>query len=97
MKTIRNTDANVIDEFIGTNVFVRAVTYHYTGKLVAADDQFLVLEDAAWIADGVRFADMLTKGTLNEVEPYPAGRVLLALGAIVDVCAWAHDLPRAQK
>lgn len=82
-------------DLISTNVFVRTVTNYYTGKLTACGDGFLVLDDAAWVADTGRFADALKTGALDEVEPYP-GQCLVALSAVVDVSPWAHDLPRKQ-
>ena len=87
----------MIEQFKDKPVFVRTVTHHYTGKLTAADSQYLVIEEAAWIADDGRFADALATGTLNEVEPYPDGPVLLGVGAVLDVSEWKHDLPRTQK
>jgi len=81
---------------IGTAVFIRTVTYHYTGRVLAKDDGFVTLGDAAWIADSGRFARALSDGTLNEVEPYP-DQVQVALSAIVDVSPWQHDLPRRTK
>jgi hypothetical protein len=85
-----------MNDLIGKNVFVRTVTHHYTGKLAAIEDGFLKLKDAAWIADDGRFADALSNGTLNEIEPYP-GICYVNVGALVDMCEWLHDLPRAQK
>jgi len=76
---------------------VRTVTLYYTGRLVAADGQWLTLEDVAWVADTGRWSTALTTGTLVEVEPYPDGRVLVAVGAVVDVCSWAHELPRKRR
>jgi hypothetical protein len=72
------------------------VTLYYTGRVVAKDTSEVVLSEAAWIADTGRFADALSKGTLNEVEPFP-GLVSINRGAIVDVSEWKHPLPRAQK
>lgn len=86
----------LLDSYKGKAVFVRTVTYHYTGTLVEADDTFLRLADAAWIADDGRFTQALQDGTLNEVEPYP-GECLVAIGSVVDLCEWTHDLPRTQK
>ena len=83
-------------DLIGKAVFVRTVTTYFTGLLVKVEDGFATLDDAAWIADTGRFADALAKGTLNEIEPYP-GSMVVSCGAIVDVCEWAHDLPRKQK
>jgi hypothetical protein len=81
---------------VGAKVFVRSVTHYYTGRIVHIDKDTIELADAAWIADTGRFSDALTRFTLNEVEPFPAG-VALGRGAIVDVSPWAGDLPRAQK
>jgi len=78
-------------------VFIRTVTHHYTGRLVEVTEHELVLEDAAWIADDGRFCQAIKDGTLNEVEPYPDGRVVIGRGSIIDCCDWSHDLPREQK
>lgn len=86
----------MLDALIGKNVFVRTVTHHYTGRLDSVEDGFLHLEDASWIADDGRFADALAEGDLAEVEPYPAD-CYVAIGSLVDLCAWNHDLPRKQK
>ena len=93
--TMKTTDA-ALDQYLGKPVFVRTVTHHHTGRLVGYDKRFLVLDDAAWIADSGRWADALKTGTLNEVEPFP-GCCLVAVGAVIDVCEWHHDLPRTQK
>lgn len=85
----------MLDRYVGKNVFVRTVTHHYTGRLVEADERFMLLEDAAWIADDGRFTQALADGALSEVEPYP-GACLVALGATLDVSEWLHELPRTQ-
>ena len=81
----------------GAKVFIRTVTHYYTGRVKEVKPLWIVIEDAAWIADTARFADALKSGKLNEVEPYPSGPVYIALGAVVDICEWQHDLPREQK
>jgi hypothetical protein len=81
---------------VGDSVFIRTVTYHYTGRISAIYPGEIVLADAAWIADSGRFHVALATGTLGEVEPYP-GSVILSRGAIVDVSPWAHPLPRVAK
>jgi len=81
---------------LGENVFVRTITYHYTGRLIAFDGATMRLADAAWIAASGRFADALTSGEFSEVEPYP-GDVFLNAAAVVDVSVWGHDLPRTQQ
>jgi len=86
----------LIDGYISKNVFVRTVTHHYTGVLVSADESFLELGEAAWIADDGRFTQALADGVLSEVEPFP-GSCLVSRGALLDICEWTHDLPRTQK
>ena len=82
---------------IGKAYFIRTVTHHYTGRLIAITPKELILEDAAWIADDGRFSDALKSGNLNEVEPFPAGKVIVGRGALLDAHVWEHALPREQK
>lgn len=81
---------------LGANYFIRTVTFHLTGKLVYVGNQELALENAAWIADSGRFADALRTGNYSEVEPFPAGRVVVGRGALVDAVEIAM-LPTVQK
>lgn len=81
---------------LGAKLFIRTVTFHYTGRIVYLSDKEVVLADAAWIADSGRFATALKTGGLNEVEPYP-GLCSVSRDTIVDASLWDHDLPRAQK
>lgn len=78
---------------IGGSVIIRTVTHYFTGRVVAESERWIALEDAAWVADTGRFAEALKTGKLSEVEPYP-GPCLVAVGAVVDVSPWLHDLPR---
>ena len=82
--------------FVGASVFIRTVTFHYTGRVTSLTPEWIHLDDAAWIADSGRFSAALATGTLSEVEPYP-GPVSIARGAIVDVAPWPHALPRTVK
>lgn len=83
---------------IGKAYFIRALTYHYTGRVVASNDKFVTLRDAAWIADSGRFATALATGEMEEVEPYPDDSECYVVWAnIVDFCPWYHPLPRTQK
>lgn len=82
---------------VGKNYFVRTVTHHMTGKLLKVTAKELVLEDAAWIADDGRFNECLKNGTLNEVEPFPDGEVIVGRGSVIDAVLWKHDLPRSVK
>ena len=82
------TTINLINE----KVFIRTLTYHYTGRVVGENDLYLILDSAAWIASSGRFNAALTTGKLDEVEPIP-GKVLIAKQNIVDVLEWRHELP----
>jgi hypothetical protein len=81
---------------LGAKLFVRTVTYHYTGRVSFLSEKEMVLEDAAWVASSGRFAEALRTGELSEVEPYP-GPCSIRLDVIVDVSPWEHDLPRSTK
>lgn len=81
---------------IGANYLIRTVTMIDTGRLVAVTSQELVLEDAAWIADTGRFADAVEKAEFGEVEPFPAGRVIVGRGSVIDAVK-IKVLPRSQR
>lgn len=82
---------------IGKNMFIRTVTHHLTGRLVAVGPQELVLEDAAWIADDGRLADAMISGDFAEVEPYPPGHHIVGRASIIDARTVPFALPRSQK
>jgi hypothetical protein len=83
---------------VGKNYFIRTVTHHLTGTLIAVTAKELWLKDAAWIADDGRFMDSIKDGKLNEVEPFPDGEeVPVGRGALIDAVIWKHPLPRTQK
>lgn len=83
---------------IGQAYYIRTVTHHQTGRLVAVTDKELVMEDCAWIADSGRWADAHKTGDLGEVEPFPEGeRVIIGRGALIDAVPWNHSLPCSQK
>jgi hypothetical protein len=82
---------------IGANYFLRTVTHHFTGKLVAVHEQELILEDAAWIADDGRFADAIREAKFSEVEPFPDGPVIIGRASLIDAVKLAAKLPRSQK
>ena len=83
---------------IGTKLFIRTVTSHFTGRVTQVTEEEVELEDAAWIADDGRFADALAKGEFNEVEPYPDGMLVrLFRSTFLDMVTWPFPLPRDQK
>lgn len=81
---------------LGQAYLIRGVTNYWTGRLEAVHEGFLVLADAAWIADTGRYNEAVSKGLLSEVEPVD-GPAIIGSGAIMDACEWRFDLPRAVK
>lgn len=81
---------------IGEKYFVRTVTHYVVGKLEEITGGFLVFSSAAWVADTGRFTDFLNTGEANEVEPVK-GLYRVAVGSVVDIFDWQHDLPKKQK
>jgi len=80
---------------VGNKVFIRTVTFYYTGEIVELSEHDIVLDKAAWIADTGRFFDALKTGKLNEVEPY-VGVVSISRAAYLDATLWEHALPQKQ-
>ena len=83
---------------VGSNYFIRTVTHHFTGKLVAVHQTELVLTQAAWIADDGRFMEAVASGSFKEVEPFPAdAEVIVNRASLVDALKIAFKLPCSQK
>lgn len=83
---------------IGEDYFIRTVTHHFTGKLVAVHTGELVLTKAAWIPDDGRFHEAVTKGTFKEVEPFPpTAEVIINRASVVDALKIGFELPVSQK
>lgn len=81
---------------IGKAYFIRTVTYFATGRVKAIVGNFLVLDEAAWVADTGRFRQAIMDGVLNEVEPVEVD-MFLNTSSITDAFVWKHDLPHKQK
>lgn len=85
---------------IGKNYFIRTVTHHYVGKLVAMNRKGceLIFEDMSWIPDDGRFHNMLRSGDFKEVEPYLDGMMVnINRDTIIDSILWDKKIPRSQK
>ena len=95
LKEEEKFDVNELKDFVGKKFFIRTVTYHLVGKVVKLVGNFMVLEDASWIADSGRFMEAIKKGILNEVEP--VGDALVNINSITDIFPWIHKLPVDQK
>ena len=88
-------DYSGVQDLVGKKFFFRTVTYHLVGLVSKVMGDFLILENASWIADSGRFMDFLKKGTINEVEP--CGTAFINLSTVTDFFPWNHDLPTLQK
>lgn len=84
---------------IGKPYLIRTVTMTLSGRLKSVGDKELVLEEAAWIADTGRFSNaLLDMSVLSEIEPFPAGDVIIGRGSIIDAVIPSWDkLPTVKK
>ena len=103
MKTVQVTDdlyneikdrlpTSSMVEFIGKKLFIRTVTYHLIGEVVAFVDGFLQLESASCVFDSGDFKTALGKGLLTNAEFI--GTVWVNTASITDMFPWNHGLPK---
>lgn len=96
-KVVKKVNKNKFGWEIGKNYFIRTVTHHLTGKLVAVGEHELVIVDAAWIADDGKFSSSLATEEFNEVEMFPAGKnVLVGRASLIDAVQ-INKLPTQTK
>lgn len=76
---------------VGDKLFLRTVTYHMLGEVVAIEGNWVKLKNASWIADSGRFHNAIGNGTLSEVEY--VGDAYVNLDTVADGFPWQHDLP----
>jgi len=77
---------------VGSKWLIRTVTFAVTGRVKQIKGKFIVLEDAAWLADTGRFSVAIESGTLSEVEAVTVD-VVVNTDSIVDAYVWKHKLP----
>ena len=94
-RLIGNKSEKKIPFECGKSYFMRTVTYHIVGKVKDIIGNFLILENASWIADSGRFSNAIKTGVLDEVEP--VGDWMLNMESITDGGEWIHELPTTQK
>ena len=76
---------------VGDAILIRTVTMIQVGRVRTIAPDFIVLDDAGWVADTGRFSAALTSGALNEFERAPSW-IMVGRGAIVDVYPWSNSL-----
>jgi hypothetical protein len=91
--TIKNAIAPQLPFEIGKNYLIRTITMIDIGRVTKIVGNFIVLDDASWIADTGRFNECLKNPTtFVEIEPftYP---LILNTNSIVDATLWPYELP----
>lgn len=81
---------------VGKNYFIRSVTHYYTGRLTDIVGEWLVLDEASWIADTGRFHDFLKDGKCNEYESF-ISPVYVPMGSVIDITEWKFPLFKGQE
>ena len=71
---------------VGRTVFIRTVTHHIVGEILAVGETEIVLKTGTvmWIADSGRFTQALKTGVFYETEVYDVETPFIGRGAIVD-------------
>jgi hypothetical protein len=91
-----NSDEKQSPVELGEAYLFRTVTHIEVGRVKAIRGDFVMLEDASWIADTGRYHDCLVSGVFSEVEPYPI-TTTINMGSLINFAPWPHVLPRKQK
>lgn len=82
---------------IGKSYLIRTITMVDIGKVTKICGNFIIMEDASWIADTGRFFECLTKNDVFiEVEPFKHP-LFLNTNSIVDATPWPYLLPTEPK
>lgn len=85
---------------VGEAYFFRTVTYHTLGRVKKIVGNFLVLEEASWVADSGRFNEFINEGKIEnqsvEIEHLEINPVL-SLTSVVDAFPWKFKLPNKTK
>jgi len=81
---------------VGEKYFIRTATYFQLGKLKEVVGDWLVLEQASWVADTGRFHEFLKEGKCNEYESFTED-VYVPIGSVIDITKWSHDLFKGNK
>ena len=81
---------------VGARLFITTTTKYFVGRVKVRTHDFVVLEDAAWVADTGRFNVAMSTGDFDDVEPY-VKPVAISILAIIDVTEYVGNLPLGVK
>jgi hypothetical protein len=84
------TDVSAYSDFVGMKLFIRTVTYHMIGKVVAVNGTLMELSDASVVFDSGNLNNALSTGILASKES--VGRMWINASAITDIFPWGHKL-----
>lgn len=86
--------AGEYEAYVGKNIFIRTVTMYYVGELVAVNNRFFTLKNAAWVAETGRFSEAMSTGKFGQVELYPADLpVNVQTSGMIDFNEYRYPLP----
>lgn len=80
---------------VGKVYAFRSVTMIYTGRVVDINEQEILVDEAAWIAETERWKDFVETGVHKEAEPYTRP-VVIGRGGLLD-CTEIPSVIRKQK
>ena len=86
------TEIANLSDFVGSKLFIRTVTYHLIGKVVAVNGTLIELSDATVVFDAGPLVTALGTGKLNISEP--VGKCWVNASAITDIFPWKHALSK---
>ena len=79
------------------NYLIRTITMCDVGRCVEVVGNFLIMENASWIADTGRFNECLVDPLkFNQIEPFKHP-IYINLNAIVDATPYPYELPLEPK
>ena len=94
MTKTKITDGPLGPYGVGDTIVIRAIPYHYIGKVQTIGKHGVTLAaGAVWLADSARWgSDFLKNGIVNETEPF-ADVVFVGNGVIAEATRWPHAIP----
>jgi hypothetical protein len=82
---------------VGKTYLIRTITMIDVGRVTKIVGNFLIMDDASWIADTGRWFDCLRRtDVFIEVEPF-AHPLIINTQSIIDATLWPYQLPTEAK
>lgn len=79
---------------IGKKYIIRTITMINVGRLINIIGNFMILDDASWIADAGRWEECLIKPEGIKISEKYKKPVLVNVHSIVDATEWELELPK---